>query len=201
MISYQDERILDECLASVRNQDYDQRLIDILLVDGGSADRTLEIATKHGARVISRPDLKDQPQVRGGIALSTPTTDLVMPLSADNRLQERDALARMAETFTDEEVVGCCTWRYGFRKSDPVLSRYFALIGGNDPIAVGLGKADRGPHDVRVWHTFGNVEDRGGWYRVSFEADAANPRQPHYRFDYFDAAGIHLGHLAHRAPV
>lgn len=173
MISYQDGRILDECLASVRNQTYGQKLIDILLVDGGSTDRTLEIARKYGAKVISRPDLTDQPQVRGGIALSTPTTDLVMPLSADNRLQERDALARMVETFADEEIVGCCTWRYGLRKSDPALSRYFALIGGNDPIAVGLGKADRGPLDARAWHTFGNVEDRGGWYQVSFEANPA----------------------------
>ena len=53
------------------------------------------------------------------------------------------------------------------------MSRYFALIGGNDPIAVGLGKADRAPHDAQYWHSFGSVEDRGEWFRVKFEKDVA----------------------------
>lgn len=53
------------------------------------------------------------------------------------------------------------------------MSRYFALIGGNDPIAVGLGKADRAPHDTEAWHSFGTVEDRGEWYRVKFENNVA----------------------------
>ena len=171
MLSYQDERILEECLASVRNQTYDQSLVSILLVDGGSTDRTLEIARKYGATVISRPELKDQPQQRGEIVMNAPTTDLIMPFSADNRLQERDALARMVETFSDESLVACSTWRYGYRRSDPILTRYFALIGGNDPIAVGLGKADRAPYDAKVWHSFGEVEDLGQFYRVKFEPD------------------------------
>lgn len=173
LISYQDERILDECLESIRNQSYPQALVDILLVDGGSTDRTAQMAHKFQARVISRPDLRNEPGQRGGIALLTPVTDLILAFSADNRFQESDGLAKLIEPFRDNNISGSCTLRYGLRRRDPLLSRYFALIGGNDPIAVGLGKADRGPHDTRTWHSFGKVEDRGGWYKVKLRGEAS----------------------------
>jgi len=173
MISYNDGKILEDCLSSIRSQDYDQNLIAIFLADGGSSDQTLEIAQKYGATVISRPDLKDQPNIRGGIAFQTAQADLFFFSSADNRLQESDALSAMVRVFEDREVAACETLRYGYRKTDPILSRYFALIGGCDPIAVGLGKADRGPHDKNNWHSFGAVQDCGEYYKVKFEPDIA----------------------------
>ncbi len=168
MISYQDELLIEECLRSIRGQSYEQKLVDILLVDGGSKDRTVEIAKSYGARVISRPDLREQPMLRVALAFLTPSTDLVMIFSADNRFQESDGLARMIDPFYGSDISGSSTLRYGLRKDDPALSRYFALIGGNDPIAVALGRADRGPHDMRAWHSYGEVEDRGEWYEVKF---------------------------------
>ena len=171
MISFNDEGILDECLSSIRSQDYNQKLINILVIDGGSTDNTLEIAKKYGATVVSRPDLKDKAYIRGGMAFTTPETDLILFFSADNRLQELDTLSRMVETFLDEDIVGCETLRYGYRKADPAISRYFALIGGADPIAVGLGKADRGPHDSKNWHLSDEAEDCGSYYKVKFTDD------------------------------
>jgi glycosyltransferase involved in cell wall biosynthesis len=173
MISYNDELILEDCLASIRNQDYDQDLIDILLVDGGSSDATFSIARKYGATVMSRPELRNQANVRAGIAIQASRADLVLFFSADNRFQEKNALSEMIKTFEDQEVVACETLRYGYRKTDPILSRYFALIGGGDPIAVGLGKADRGPYDKNRWHSFGTALDCGEYYKVTFEPDVA----------------------------
>ena len=172
MISYNDELILEDCLTSIRNQSYDQKLVNILIIDGGSNDGTLRIAQKYGATIISRPELKNQPNIRVGMAFALPQTDLILYFSADDRLQEPDTLAKMVETFIDEDIVACETLRYGYRRTDPILSRYFALIGGCDPIAVGLGKADRGPYDKnRAWHSFGTVEDCGEYYKIKFESD------------------------------
>lgn len=173
MISYNDEAILEDCLSSIRNQDYDQNLIDILIVDGGSSDGTLKIAQKYGATIISRPDLKNQPNIRVTIALQTARADLILSFSADNRLQEKDALSEMVKILEDQEVVACETLRYGYSKTDPILSRYFALIGGCDPIAVGLGKADRGPYDKNYWHSFGTAQDCGEYYKIKFKPDIA----------------------------
>lgn len=171
MISLNDELILNDCLSSIRKQDYPQQLIKIILIDGGSTDATINIAKKYGAEVISRPDLKDSPNIRGGIALTTATSDLILFVSADNRLQEEDLLSLMVRSLANPEVVACETLRYGFNSSDPMLSRYFALIGGADPIAVSLGKADRGPYDRNGWHGYGEAKDCEFFYKITFPKD------------------------------
>lgn len=173
MISYNDEAIINDCLKSIRKQDYPQNLIKIVMVDGGSLDGTFDIAKRYNVDVICRPDLRDSPNVRGGIALTIAETELVLFVSADNRLQEHDVLTQMVNSMSDHEIVGCETLRYGYNKTDPIISRYFALIGGADPIAVGLGKADRGPHDIVKWHGHGDVDDCGYYYKVSFDKDVS----------------------------
>ncbi|MDP3685652.1 MAG: glycosyltransferase, partial [bacterium] len=47
------ERTIDGCLQSVRDQVYPHEVLDILCADGGSTDRTLEIARRFGANIIS----------------------------------------------------------------------------------------------------------------------------------------------------
>jgi len=79
----------------------------------------------------------------------------------------------MVRALADSEIVACETLRYGFHQVDPPLSRYFALIGGADPIAVQLGKADRGPFDSNSWHGSGEAEDRGYYYKVTFPKDVS----------------------------
>ena len=169
MISYNDEKIIAECLESIKEQTYDQSLISIYIVDGGSTDSTVKIALGYGAKVLSRPDLRDRPDVRVGIALSTPKDDLILIFSADNRFSDKETLKGMVSAFDDEDIVGCHTFQYGYRKSDPILSRYFALIGGNDPIAVELGKADRAPLDKKKWHSFGYAQETKNFFHVQFE--------------------------------
>ena len=168
MISYNDERLIGDCLSSIRMQTYDQALISILVVDGGSTDSTVQIAHDYGAEILSRPDLQCRPDIRVGIALTSPKTDLILVFSADNRFDSKTTLEGMVGAFVDEDVVGCQTFHYAYRRADPVLSRYFALIGGNDPIAVELGKADRAPLDMKKWHSFGHVEETKNFFHVKF---------------------------------
>lgn len=151
MISYNDEGIIGECLNSIRKQDYPQQLINIVLVDGGSTDNTLDIASKYGAQVIQRNDLLNEPDIRVSIALTYSQTPLILFLSADNRLMEFNLLSRMVSALQDSECIAVESLRYGYRQSDPIFSKYCALIGGADPIAVGLGKADRAAHDQSRW--------------------------------------------------
>ena len=173
MISYNDELIIKDCLESIRKQDYPSDKVEILLVDGGSTDKTIEIAKKYGANVIIRKDLKNKPHKRGEIAVMTPETDLVMTFSADNRFQEKDCLLRMIEPFYNPDVVASETLKYGYNRNDPILSRYFALIGGCDPIAIGLGKADRMPHDTDKCNLFGKSKELKNYFLVKFNSDVS----------------------------
>ena len=52
MPTYNSERTIDKSLQSIRNQTIDQDKVEILVLDGGSTDKTLEIAKKYKATII-----------------------------------------------------------------------------------------------------------------------------------------------------
>ena len=80
MIAKDEERFLDGCLDSVKG------LVDqLILVDTGSADRTIEIAQAHGAHVVAFPWIGDFAAARNA-ALPHCKTDWILMLDADERL-------------------------------------------------------------------------------------------------------------------
>lgn len=80
VITLNAERLLDKCLQSVAFCD------EILVVDSGSTDRTLEIARAHGARVIHQDWLGYGPQKQ--FAVEQAAHDWVLCLDADEWLSE-----------------------------------------------------------------------------------------------------------------
>ena len=52
MPAYNSERTIGKALKSIRDQKFDQNAIEILVIDGGSTDRTIEIAKRYKAIVI-----------------------------------------------------------------------------------------------------------------------------------------------------
>ena len=79
----------------------------------------------------------------------------------------------MIEPFYNPDVVASETLKYGYNRNDPILSRYFALIGGCDPIAIGLGKADRMPHDTDKCNLFGKSKELKNYFLVKFNSDVS----------------------------
>ena len=170
-LTFNDSTIIADCLESIRKQDYPPDKITTLLMDGGSTDDTVVIARGYGAEVVERPDLKNLAYARVELMMSSLKTDIVVFFSADCRFQEPDCLRKLVEALSDPAIAGVQTQRYAVRPQDPILSRYLSLIGGVDPVAVGLKKADRTPHDIEGWHSYGEVRDQGEYFKVTFSPD------------------------------
>lgn len=51
--TYNEERYLDELLTGISEQSVDCRSIEVIVVDSGSIDGTIDIAREHGCRVVS----------------------------------------------------------------------------------------------------------------------------------------------------
>ena len=168
LITLNDQKIIEDCLSSIRRQKYDGK-IEILMVDGGSTDGTLSIAKQYKATVISKPKWREFPNKRSELGINSLQTDIVIFFSADNRFKEDDCLSKMIEPFQDDEITVVETFRYGFFLASSLLTKYFALIGGADPIAVALGKADRAPFDNDNWHSYGKVVNKLNYFEVAFE--------------------------------
>lgn len=53
--TYNSEKTLDQCLSSVKNQTY--KKIEIIIIDSYSTDRTIEIAKKFSAEILTAESL------------------------------------------------------------------------------------------------------------------------------------------------
>jgi glycosyltransferase involved in cell wall biosynthesis len=84
MIVKDEERYLPACLESV------QSLVDeIIVIDTGSNDRTVEIAEKYGARVFHTP-WEDNFSKARNVSLEKATGDWILQLDADERFEQED---------------------------------------------------------------------------------------------------------------
>lgn len=79
ILTYNEERHIKECIESVRFAD------EILIIDSGSVDKTLEIAEEAGARVVTHP-MTEGFAAQRNFAMQQTTTDWILFLDADERM-------------------------------------------------------------------------------------------------------------------
>jgi glycosyltransferase involved in cell wall biosynthesis len=164
------ERVLGLCLESISNQDYPKEKLEVLVVDGGSTDKTLETAGKYGARIYNNP-LKTG-EAGKAIALKHAQGELVALIDSDNILPDKNWLRRMIEPFLDPEIIGSEPWEFTYRKEDGFIDRYCALLGMNDPLCHFLGNYDRLNTLMGKWTNLPvEQEDRKDWLKVTLRSE------------------------------
>lgn len=142
-------RLLPECFAAVRGQDYPQEKIEIIVGDGGSTDGTQEIATQFGAKVLLNK-LKTGESGKA-VGLKAARNDLIVLLDSDNILVDREWLRKMVAPFADKQIVGSEPLHFQYRPGDGVLTRYTAMLGMGDPLVLFLGNYDRYSLVTNTW--------------------------------------------------
>lgn len=168
--SYNSQNTIDECLSSVRTQNYPQKKIEIIIADGGSQDKTLQMIKKFDTTLINVPKHLQNAEYNKGVGVRKAKGDLLLMIDHDNVLPHKNWLNEMvAPLVDDKEIVASETLRYHYDPSFSLLDRYFALFGAGDPIPFYLGKADRLSYLYDTYNLLGNAEDKGKYYRVQFD--------------------------------
>ncbi|MCE5249560.1 glycosyltransferase [bacterium] len=139
------ERTLDRCLEALRAQDYPRELVEIVIADGGSTDRTLDIAGQYGVdRIVPNP-LKTG-EAGKAAAIEASTGDLLALVDSDNTLDDTGYFSRAARVLENPSVAAAEPIEWTFDSGDTLVNRYCALIGVNDPICYFLGNYNRYSH-------------------------------------------------------
>ncbi len=84
LIVKNEEKFLPQCLESIKNA-----VDEIIVVDTGSTDRTVEIATSFGARVYHHPWRNSFSEARNH-SISYATCDWILQIDADESLEQAD---------------------------------------------------------------------------------------------------------------
>jgi glycosyltransferase involved in cell wall biosynthesis len=157
--------VLEACLRSIAQQDYPKDKIEVIIADGGSKDDTVKIAKKYGAKIIPNP-LKTSESGKA-VAVKQATGELVAFIDSDNILPQKNWFRQMVKPFVDEEIILAEPIEYSYRKTDPILTRYCALIGMNDPICLFIGNYDRLSTITGRWTDLKFPQsDRGSYLKI-----------------------------------
>ena len=166
------ERTLGECLEAIAAQTLPRGEYEIVLADAGSVDRTLEIARAAGVDRIVPNQLKTG-EAGKTAGIKAATGDIIALVDSDNILPSPDWLERMLAPFSDPEVLATEPIAYTSRPQDPALTRYFALLGMNDPICLFTRNYDRTCAITGKWTGLDiETEDKGDWLKLRLAADA-----------------------------
>lgn len=114
-----DQKLAD-LLCSIDAQDFPKDQMEVLVITEGTSESAKAIGIR---------------QAKG---------EVIGILASDNVLTDERFLSLGYSTAMDWWTAQPA--RYAHRWSDDALTRYFALIGGNDPLAFYLGKNDKSPH-------------------------------------------------------
>ena len=135
------ERTLEACLTAILRQPGRERY-EIVIADAGSSDATVAIARRMGVdRIVDNPLKTGEAGKSAGIAVAE--GELIALVDSDNILPDGQWLDQMLAPFDDPAIVAAEPLAYTVRAEDPALTRYFALLGMNDPICLFTGNYDR----------------------------------------------------------
>jgi|688.fasta_scaffold92951_3 glycosyltransferase involved in cell wall biosynthesis len=160
--TYNNEQTIEACLRSIVSQDWPPDDYEILLIDGGSSDATLSIATGFSVKVVANPRRNEEAARILGTRLAT--GEILCFIDADNVLVGQDWIRRMLEPFSDGEIAFADTLYFSSRPDDPVGVKYQALIGGDDPIVMYLGAYSRWCQLTGDWTGFPHHDEDCGNY-------------------------------------
>lgn len=127
------EKYLKGCLQSIRRQDYPSDKMEVLVIDGGSTDNTLDIARKFKVKILNNP-YRDAESGKG-IGIKHAKGGIIALIDSDNELVGKNWLKQMVKPFIDDKEIFGVESPWFVNPKDPLINQYVTLLKISDPLA------------------------------------------------------------------
>ncbi len=122
---YDSEKYVKKCLDSVFKQDYPKNKLEVFIVDGGSTDRTLEIAKKYPVKILHNKKKLAEPAKTLGFKHST--GEFFFYLDSDAELVSRHWFKKIVGPLIEDSKLAGSFTRYLPNKRQKPLNRYLSF--------------------------------------------------------------------------
>jgi glycosyltransferase involved in cell wall biosynthesis len=122
VVTFNEEKRIEECISAIKNLDYPEECIKIVVSDAGSKDKTLEILKKFRVEITNNIYQFAEP----GHVLNAKNfdADYFVFVAADNIILGKDWLTSMLKVFIENHEVIISTPLVKISKDDCAISNY-----------------------------------------------------------------------------
>lgn len=171
MPTYNAEKTIEESLKSIREQNYDQSLIEILVIDGGSIDRTREIAQKYGATILENKKKLPEPAKEIGLLFAKGQYGVYM--DSDEILIDKNTFQNRINVFlSDKSIKNVVSAGLICNETAKPIARYANYTG--DPFSYFIYRYNGYNRVENMSRTYG-YEKRQGYILYYFREDDSLP--------------------------
>ena len=143
MPTYNGERTIRECLELFLSQDYPKEQIELIIMDGGSTDKTLGIIkgfeTKY-PKIIRRFHNPKQYKVGKGMGMDLASQkakgELLFLIDQDNLMFQKNSLRKMVEILIKYKELSGVQAQMSVPEKGSILDKYIGATGIEDPFAI-----------------------------------------------------------------
>jgi len=170
--TFNSSRSIEECLESIKTQEYPADKLEIIIIDAGSDDSTIDIVSRIGVdKVLSNP-LKTG-EAGKAVGIENASGEIIALIDSDNILDGSDWMRKMVAPFENPDVVFTECYALTYRPTDSIIDRYCSLLGMNDPVHLFLGNYDRFSTLTGRWTGLPlQMTDHGDYYEVVLSEEA-----------------------------
>jgi glycosyltransferase involved in cell wall biosynthesis len=157
-------------------QDYPKEKMEVIVVDGGSSDKTCDIAKRFGVEKLLDNPYRGQ-EIGKAIGVDNAEGDLIAFIDSDNVLPEKKWLRKMVKPFLEEKnLTGSEPIMFTYKRDAPPMVRYCSLVGCDDPLCHILGNRDKWSWVKMGWTDLPvKTVDRGDYILVNFNSNQRVP--------------------------
>ena len=132
--TYNNKNLVKRCLDSIFSQNY--KNLEVICVDGGSKDGTLELLNEYKAKVIhNKKRFPEGPGMGKAQGVKKAKGEIIAFIDQDNKLINENCLRELVfPLINDKEIFGVACKLY-INKKDNITNRYLSYV-GTDPFAV-----------------------------------------------------------------